>query len=84
MGVTGCVGLAPLARVFAVVASRVCGPRVVYVGKQTQCGKVEIDQSFIGGKARNMHAAKKARVITGMGGNVKEMALGTPVWESKT
>jgi transposase-like protein len=39
-------------------------------------GEVEVDESFIGGKARNMHKDKKARVITGTGGNDKEIAMG--------
>jgi hypothetical protein len=28
-------------------------------------GEVEADETFIGGKARNMHAGKRARRITG-------------------
>lgn len=39
-------------------------------------GEVEVDESFIGGKARNMHADKRARVITGTGGKDKAIALG--------
>lgn len=39
-------------------------------------GEVEVDESFIGGKARNMHAAKRARVITGTGGKDKTTVLG--------
>jgi len=31
-------------------------------------GRVEADETFIGGKARNMHAEKRARRITGTGG----------------
>ena len=34
-------------------------------------GQVEADETFIGGKARNMHAAKRARMITGTGGTDK-------------
>jgi transposase-like protein len=30
-------------------------------------GEVEVDETFIGGKARNMHADKRARKITGRG-----------------
>lgn len=30
-------------------------------------GEVEVDETFIGGKARNMHAEKRARTITGTG-----------------
>jgi transposase-like protein len=39
-------------------------------------GEIEVDESFIGGKARNMHASKRARVITGTGGKDKAIALG--------
>jgi transposase-like protein len=39
-------------------------------------GEVEVDESFIGGKARNMHHAKRERVITGTGGTDKAIALG--------
>jgi len=34
-------------------------------------GHVEADETFIGGKARNMHASKRARKITGTGGKDK-------------
>jgi transposase-like protein len=37
---------------------------------------VEIDETFIGGKARNMHKAKRERVITGTGGRDKEIVFG--------
>ena len=37
---------------------------------------VEIDETFIGGKARNMHKSKKARVITGTGGRDKTVVMG--------
>ncbi len=39
-------------------------------------GEVEIDETFIGGKARNMHKDKKARVITGTGGKDKVVVMG--------
>ena len=39
-------------------------------------GEVEVDESFIGGKARNMHREKRERVITGTGGKDKAIALG--------
>src|SRR5580704_7455804 len=39
-------------------------------------GEVEVDESFIGGKARNMHRARRERVITGTGGKDKAIALG--------
>jgi len=39
-------------------------------------GEVEIDETFIGGKARNMHKAKRERVITGTGGKDKTIVLG--------
>ena len=34
-------------------------------------GEVELDESFIGGKARNMHAAKRAQKITGPAAQTK-------------
>jgi transposase-like protein len=34
-------------------------------------GEVEVDETFIGGKARNMHADKRAEKITGTGGKGK-------------
>jgi transposase-like protein len=39
-------------------------------------GEVEVDESFIGGKARNMHKAKRERVITGRGPQGKEVVFG--------
>jgi len=39
-------------------------------------GEVEVDESFIGGKSRNMHREKRERVITGTGGTDKAIALG--------
>ena len=39
-------------------------------------GEVEVDESFIGGKARNMHRDRRERVITGTGGKDKAIALG--------
>jgi transposase-like protein len=39
-------------------------------------GEVEVDETFIGGKARNMHAAKRARKIQGPGGDGKEIVFG--------
>jgi transposase-like protein len=39
-------------------------------------GEVEIDETFIGGKARNMHKSKRARVITGTGGKDKVVVMG--------
>src|ERR1700722_4204803 len=38
-------------------------------------GEVEVDESFIGGKARNMHVSRRARVIAGTGGKDKAMVL---------
>lgn len=39
-------------------------------------GEVEVDETFIGGKARNMHASKRARRITGTGGKDKAVVVG--------
>jgi transposase-like protein len=39
-------------------------------------GTVEVDESFIGGKSRNMHKDRRERVITGTGGKDKAIALG--------
>ena len=39
-------------------------------------GEVEADETFIGGKARNMHKDKRARRITGTGGKDKTVAMG--------
>jgi transposase-like protein len=39
-------------------------------------GEVEVDESFIGGKARNMHVAQRRRRITGTGGKNKTIVVG--------
>src|ERR1022692_3336028 len=39
-------------------------------------GEVEADETFIGGKARNMHSAKRAAKITGTGGKDKTAVMG--------
>lgn len=39
-------------------------------------GEVEVDETFIGGKARNMHKDVRARKVTGTGGKDKAMVLG--------
>jgi transposase-like protein len=39
-------------------------------------GEVEADETFIGGKARNMHLAKRERRITGTGGKDKTAVIG--------
>jgi transposase-like protein len=39
-------------------------------------GEVEVDETFIGGKARNMHKGDRARKITGTGGKDKTMVMG--------
>lgn len=39
-------------------------------------GKVEADETFIGGKARNMHVAQRQRRITGTGGKDKVAVMG--------
>ncbi len=39
-------------------------------------GHVEVDETFIGGKARNMHVDKRERRITGTGGKDKTIVFG--------
>lgn len=39
-------------------------------------GEIEVDESFIGGKARNMHATKRVQKITGTGGKDKVIVMG--------
>jgi len=39
-------------------------------------GQIEADETFIGGKARNMHSAKRAVKITGTGGKDKTAVMG--------
>ena len=40
------------------------------------CGEVEADETFIGGKARNMHASKRAAKISGTGPKDKTAVMG--------
>lgn len=39
-------------------------------------GEVEVDETFIGGKARNMHISERKRRITGTGGKDKAAVMG--------
>ena len=39
-------------------------------------GEVEVDETFIGGKARNMHLDRREKAITGTGGKDKAAVLG--------
>src|SRR5262249_11150261 len=39
-------------------------------------GHVEVDETYIGGKARNMHKSRKARIIKGTGGMGKVAVMG--------
>ncbi len=39
-------------------------------------GQVEVDETFIGGKARNMHLSKRKVAITGTGGSGKVIVMG--------
>jgi transposase-like protein len=39
-------------------------------------GEVEVDETFIGGRARNMHVAQRQRRITGTGGKDKTVVMG--------
>ena len=48
-----------------------CRPAVRQAG-----GEVEVDETFIGGKARNMHKARAARKISGTGGKDKTAVSG--------
>jgi len=52
--------------------------RLAQQGKQSGklAGEVEVDETFIGGKSRNMHKDKRARVITGTGGKDKTVVMG--------
>ena len=43
-------------------------------------GQVEADETYIGGKARNMHRAQRAKKITGTGGKDKTAVLG--IWNA--
>lgn len=44
--------------------------------KQMMSGTVEADETFIGGKARNMHKGRRERIITGTGGAGKTAVMG--------
>jgi|SRR5579872_2137717 len=39
-------------------------------------GQIEADETFIGGKARNMHSSKRAQKVTGTGGKDKTAVMG--------
>jgi len=39
-------------------------------------GEIEVDETFIGGKARNMHRTKREQFITGTGGKDKVAVMG--------
>jgi transposase-like protein len=45
-------------------------------GLEKLAGEIEVDETFIGGKARNMHVSKRARRITGTGGHDKVPVMG--------
>ena len=49
-------------------------PRRVF--REVLSGQVEADETFIGGKARNMHVAERKRRITGTGGKDKTAVMG--------
>jgi transposase-like protein len=52
--------------------------RLAQQGKQggKLSGEVEVDETFIGGKSRNMHKERRERVITGTGGKDKTVVMG--------
>jgi transposase-like protein len=51
--------------------------RALHVGSFDKLsGEVEVDETFIGGKARNMHVAQRRRRITGTGGKDKTAVMG--------
>lgn len=51
--------------------------RALHVGSFDKLsGEVEADETFIGGKARNMHVAQRQRRITGTGGKDKTAVMG--------
>jgi transposase-like protein len=51
--------------------------RALHVGSFDKLsGHVEVDETFIGGKARNMHIAQRKRRITGTGGKDKTAVMG--------
>jgi transposase-like protein len=50
--------------------------RAMQSGGGLLSGEVEVDETFIGGKARNMHAAKRREKIHGTGGTNKEIVFG--------
>jgi hypothetical protein len=39
-------------------------------------GEVEVDETFIGGKARNMHRSRRGKVIKGRGASGKTIVMG--------
>lgn len=47
--------------------------------EQQLSGEIEVDETFIGGKARNMHIEKRKRRITGTGGKDKPPSWGFSV-----
>jgi transposase-like protein len=51
--------------------------RALQTGSFTKLkGEVEVDETFIGGKARNMHVAQRQRRVTGTGGKDKAVVMG--------
>jgi transposase-like protein len=50
--------------------------RAMQSGTFVKLSGIEVDETFIGGKARNMHVAQRQRRITGTGGKDKAVVMG--------
>ena len=71
----GAVGVTQKTAWFMLQRARVCHSQDNETGGKLG-GEVEVDETFTGGKARNMHKEKRAAKITGTGGKDKTPVLG--------